>query len=647
MHNILLSLRQRKILQSLKYKTEYVTGKELANELNVSSRTIRNDINEINNLLKESGIVIESKRSVGYLLQTENSAELAHILKINASFLSRDDRIRYILYRLCVEEDPINLYDLEDEMFISSTTLDIDIQTLNKNYILEYPFIKFYKKKNFISLESDELKRRIILNHIFTENWDYNSTGNAFYNYQGLDNDILVLIMSEIKIYLNEYNVRLEDLSMVELGLGISIAYFRIQNGFYITKTSSHTTNDKFSIHLIDDILDSLENKLDVKFPQNDRIPFYYFMASSKLLNAKLLNFRTVKDYFDHEIIEMCDEYIQKIKDVFHLDFSSDEDFYITTLQLFRSIKVPFRRPNKLITQEYSLRTQYLIEFEIAYLIQPLALKYFGSYFNYSEITYLTFCISGALSYYNRTLPKINTVILCHHNLSVAWNLKHTVLENFSDFIDIHELLPVYTKDMREFNDIDLILSTVNKNMTTSVSCKSLQISPFFTERDRHNLHHYIHSTRIEHLYNNTNLSLYDLLDNASWIESSNCSDFFDALKLLYNELTKELPLDVSFLASIMQRESILTFAHHPHVSFVYQIGDYEKTSACAMTLDHRIQYHDNKIRIIVLVAIAKNDSNFIFKMLNELFNSDFNLNDLKFLKTKKEILNALKTYIL
>lgn len=67
-------------------------------------------------------------------------------------------------------------------------------------------------------------------------------------------------------------------------------------------------------------------------------------MASSKLLNAKLLNFRTVKDYFDHEIIEMCDEYIQKIKDVFHLDFSSDEDFYITTLQLFRSIKVPFRR---------------------------------------------------------------------------------------------------------------------------------------------------------------------------------------------------------------------------------------------------------------------------------------------------------------
>lgn len=454
------------------------------------------------------------------------------------------------------------------------------------------------------------------------------------------------MIMSEIRIYLAEYNVRLEDLSMVELGLGISITYFRIQNGFYITEPVKHTTNDKLSIHLIDDILDSLENKLDIKFPSNDRFPFYYFMANTKLLNAKLLNFRSVKDYFDPDIIEMCDRYIQKIKDIFNIDFSSDEDFYITTLQLFRSIKVPFRRPNKLIIQEQSLRLQYLIEFEIAYLIQPFALEYFGSYFTYSEIAYLAFCISGALSYYNRTLPKINTVILCHYNLSVSWNLKHTVLEIFSDYIEIHELLPVYVKDMRDFNDVDLILSTVNKKMTDSMSCKSLPISPYFTEKDQYNLRHLIHTLRIENLYDNKGLSLYNLLDKASWIENSDCETFFDAIKLLYNKLQNNLNLDVSFLASIMQRESIMTFAYRPHVALLYEIGDYEQTAISAMTLEHRIKYHDNKIRIIILAAISKKDSNFIFQMLNEIFNSNLDLKDLRFLKTKKEILNVMKDYI-
>lgn len=646
MNNIILSLRQRRILHSLKYKTGYVTGEDLALELNVSSRTIRNDITEINTLLKESGIVIESKRSVGYLLKSDDSSELAHILKINDSFLSRDERIRYILYRLCIEEDPINLYDLENEMFISSTTLDTGIQHLKKIYISDYPFIRFYKKKNFISLEQDELKRRIILNRIFTDNWDYNSTGNAFYNYKDLDNEVLIRVMSEIKIYLTEYNVRLEDVNMVKLGLGISIAYFRIQNGFHIIEPVTLTTDDKLSIHLIDDILDSLEMKLGVEFMQNDRAPFYHFMACSKLLNAKLLNFRTVKDYFDHDVIELCDKYILEINTTYNIDFSSDEDFYITTLQLLRSIKMPFKQFNKLDIQDHSLRTQYLIEFEIAFLIQPLALEYFGSYLNYSELAHLAFCISGALSYFNRTLPKLNTVILCHYNLPVAWNLKHTVLENFSDYIDIHELLPVYTKDLRNFSEMDLILATVNKNMTDSVSCKSLQISPFFTEKDRHTVQHFIDSTRIENLYNNSTLSFYDLLKNGHWIENSSCTNFFDAVKILYKELTKKIDLNLNFLASIMQRESIITFAYQPHITLIYQIGHYEKTAVSVMTLDHRIKYCDNKIRIIILAAISKDDSNFVFQMLNKIYNSTLNLNELKFLKTKEEILDVLKEHI-
>lgn len=646
MNNIMLSLRQRKILHSLKYKTDYITGEELAQELNVSSRTIRNDINEINNLLKESKTVIESKRSVGYLLKSEDPSKLAHILKINDSFLSRDERIRYILYRLCIEEEPINLYDLEDEMFISSTTLDTDIQQLKKIYINDYPFIRFYKKKSFISFEPDESKRRIILNRIFTENWDYNSTGNAFYNYHDLDDSILINVMSEIKLYLTEYNVRLEDVNMVKLGLGISIAYFRIKNGFHITDPMNIDVHDKLSIHLIDDILDSLENKLNVSFEPSDRAPIYHFMANSKLLNAKLLTFRTVKDFFDANIIEMCDTYIREISHRFSIDFSSDEDFYITILQLFRYIKLPFSQFNIMDIQDSSLRSQYLIEFEIAMLIQPIALEYLGSYLNYSQIVHLVFCISGALSYYNRTLPKMNTVILCHYNLPVTWNLKHTVLEKFSDYIDIHELLPVYAKDTLDFNDMDLILATVNKNMTDSMSCKTLQISPFFTEKDQYNLQRLINSTRIEHLYNNTGLSLYDLLNRGSWIERSDCPTFFDAVKTLYQVLEKNVNIDYSFFASIMQRESILTFACHPHISLVYQIGDYEKTAISAMTLDHRIKYHDNKIRIIILAAIPEKKSNFVFQMLNQIFNSSLDTSKLRFLKTKQEILDVLKEHI-
>ena len=646
MENIVLSLRQRKILHHLKSQTDFITGDELAKEVNVSSRTIRTDINEMNELFEGRGIQIIAKRSVGYLLKADDSKQLSRLLKINDSFLSRTDRVRYIVFKLCLSDTEINLYDLEDEMFVSSTTLELDLQTLRKSFILDYPYIKLNKKKNSISFEKNELKRRIVLNRIFAENWDYNSTGNAFYNYQYIDERVLRLVMNEIQIHLIEYRIELEDVNMVNLGLGLTIAYYRIQNGYNLEKPMSLTTTDKLSIHIMDDIMDALEAKLQIQFPVYDRQPFYIFMSCSKLLNATLLNFKTVGIYFDPDIIELCDRYIQKINQHFHIDFSNDEDFYITILQLLRFIKMPIRMFNKIAMQEETLRKQFLLEFEMAYLIQPLAMEYYGFHLNHLELTYLVFCLSGALSYYNRTLPKITTAILCHYNLPVTWNLKHAVLEKFSDYIDVDVLLPVYTKDTRNFEHIDLVLSTVNKNMTDSIPCRTLYISPCFTEKDRQNLQRLITSTRIEKLYYNQNSSLYDLLEKATWLEKENCDSYFSALEKLYHVLAKETELDETFFADIMQRESSLSFVYQPHIAIVYQTRPIEHIALSVMTLNHRIKHNDNKIRVLIMAAIPKKNENFIFQMLNELYNSNLNLSNLRFMKEKKEILTLLKDYI-
>lgn len=57
-----LSLRQRKLVHYLQLQSAYTTGQELASQLQVSARTIRNDIAEINQILNGTGIRIASKR---------------------------------------------------------------------------------------------------------------------------------------------------------------------------------------------------------------------------------------------------------------------------------------------------------------------------------------------------------------------------------------------------------------------------------------------------------------------------------------------------------------------------------------------------------------------------------------------------------
>lgn len=111
-----LSLRQRKLVHYLQLQSAYTTGQELASQLQVSARTIRNDIAEINQILNGTGIRIASKRSEGYLLVSSNQDQLKELSRTSSSFLSRDERVRHIAFRLCLSDEPVNLYDLEDEM---------------------------------------------------------------------------------------------------------------------------------------------------------------------------------------------------------------------------------------------------------------------------------------------------------------------------------------------------------------------------------------------------------------------------------------------------------------------------------------------------------------------------------------------------
>ena len=82
-----LTLRQRQILNILFEATDYLTGNEISKRLNVSSRTIRNDISAINLALADDNISILSKHSFGYKLQFENSTLIKQYLKANESGL--------------------------------------------------------------------------------------------------------------------------------------------------------------------------------------------------------------------------------------------------------------------------------------------------------------------------------------------------------------------------------------------------------------------------------------------------------------------------------------------------------------------------------------------------------------------------------
>ena len=161
MNKINIPSREKKILSVLNAKHGIVTGKELSTKIGVSERTIRSDISHINSELGTTGIQVEAVHGKGYTIQVKDRAALLVIFSEDENIITKDDRITALLLKLLRHDDWYDLGILEDEMYVSNTTLEKDIKHLNKIIYEQHPYLKVERKLNSVRLEDDERKKNL------------------------------------------------------------------------------------------------------------------------------------------------------------------------------------------------------------------------------------------------------------------------------------------------------------------------------------------------------------------------------------------------------------------------------------------------------------------------------------------------------
>ncbi|WP_235846638.1 HTH domain-containing protein [Neobacillus drentensis] len=113
-----MSKRQKDIVLSLMKEKEPVTAEWMAKELGVSDRTIRTEIKELQSQSSSLGIIIESVRGKGYLLDIKDYELFDREINPNANdaidnnqsdFSEQANRVLYILKRFLIEKEPLHL----------------------------------------------------------------------------------------------------------------------------------------------------------------------------------------------------------------------------------------------------------------------------------------------------------------------------------------------------------------------------------------------------------------------------------------------------------------------------------------------------------------------------------------------------------
>ncbi len=178
---MIMQMRQKRILEILREKRGWITGKELSTILSVSDRTIRSDIDQLGRTYEG---LIESSVRYGYRINQDVLEKSNLELKENIPQTS-DERCKYIIERLLFHTPRLNIFDLQYDIYVSEFTIKNDIRKIS-DMLKKYDGIELVKAGNYIYLEGSEERKRYVYKDMLA-----NETRGNFINLNKIDQILL------------------------------------------------------------------------------------------------------------------------------------------------------------------------------------------------------------------------------------------------------------------------------------------------------------------------------------------------------------------------------------------------------------------------------------------------------------------------
>ena len=163
-----ISAREKLIVEILLDKREELTIKDLAEEIDVSVRTIHRDLKGIGKLLKEYNLGLNRKTGVG--IQITGSEESKENLKRKMMTFTlqnymADERQTLILCTLYEAAGPVKLFTLANELRVTVATISADLIKLEEQ--LKHFQLSILRKKGYgVELNGPEKAKRRAISYV-------------------------------------------------------------------------------------------------------------------------------------------------------------------------------------------------------------------------------------------------------------------------------------------------------------------------------------------------------------------------------------------------------------------------------------------------------------------------------------------------
>ena len=641
-----MNARQIFLLEFLLKQHEYLSANQLAEKYGVSTKTVYQDIDKLNDFFDEGELksrIVKVPRKGIKLSADEERKQIHSLLLVNkhesgVQDFSPEYRESELIKRLFINQEDLDIYDFAEEMYVTESTVHRDIDKLEKN--LGQFDLKIRIKHDQLFVDGDEWNIRKALQSYVIQAQSLGREEKIERFFSEKDIEICYEAISRLsQKYHHQFSEEYSCLLLVEC----LVFKKRTENNNCLTERTSNLINalNHLEVYFFSgELLESIINK------SFSEISPYEIEAMAYSLLAYGFSIQSA-DYIQN-IEHQVNELINKVSNLLSLDLSKDNHL---KLMLSNHIsKMIFRLRNQIYITNPALeeiKKQYSSLFNVIWIAIRGLSKYYEINISNEELAFIVIHFQLAIE---KIVKPLNIVVICQNGIATSeliMSKLHKIFDSDAKITNIN----ARELDFYDLSNIDLIISTI---ALPEVKVPVIEVSPILTKDEIES----IRSFYSEHMTDNYTLmrtsldgrkfnleSLQTLIKKPSLIRETVKSKK-ECIEKMIRECDATNRRIKEFKESILEREtlgstSVYTGVALPHCDprFV------EQSELIVMTLDKPINWGKNNVKLIILIAVAENDIPIFKDSLIALYSVIENqelMNELVQLENGDEIKNRL-----
>ena len=597
----MLTKRQNMIMTIMNNQKDWIVGKDLAKLLNVSDRTIRNDIAAINEFYADT--MIESNIRKGYRIQGEKVKRF--IEETKKEIPETGEERRWLILKTLVEHNQVNIYQLADQMCISEFSLENDMNKIRK-LLDNYQGLKVIRQSNMLQLSGGEREKR----HLYEELISYKISGNLWNLNKVAENFMrfdLLKVKELLKDIFEEFHYQMNEVRIPTLLIHVGVILERNFACHFLKEDEEQQGKyGREEYEISRHFFEKIGARLSLQVREAEICDFAIYLEHGKR-----------KGYCEEEQLQglasdLVQHIIVEIREHFDIDFSEDCEFRlgleVHTVSLLKRHYANVEIDHTCLEE---VKRKYPLIFEIGVWVCKIMEEHLNIIISENEISFIALHLGSAYERANLR-RKYRCLLICPHNQTVKDLCIQKIVNRFQDRMEIVGCMSYFEESLIREKNLDLILTT--QPVAHALDIETTEISMFFAHTDEAAVFQTLNRLDQIRYRNNFQFFILNLIREEFFTANMAVEEPEKIISDMCDKLYARGYVKENFKEGVLKRERLSPTSFFHGFAIPHNMSHQETIHSAISTaiLKQPVQWGSYEVRFVLLLAITEENRNFL-----------------------------------